>query len=527
MTNEKLYINLNLCSVVTFAVVVRWSVSLHPYSGQSKPPMFGDYEAQRHWMEITLNLPLEEWYFNTSNNDLMYWGLDYPPLTAYHSYVNGKIGQYINSDFVALQKSKGYESNEHKFFMRATVMVADLIVYFVSITLFYNSIYKNNQNCVELRKGEVEESATLKVSNLKCVSTTVSYLAQIAIALLYPGIILIDHGHFQYNSISLGFTVLAVTSLVYNRFVFGAFYFCLALNYKQMSLYHSLPFFIYMLSKCLQLKKSNQFINGLQRLFSISLTVIVTFGILWFPFLTKKGVTLQVVNRLFPLTRGIFEDKVSNMWCFINVFYKLNHISDKVILAKTCIACVMLSSLPSLRNLFRFPTILRFILSLINVSLSFFLFSYQVHEKSILLVAIPVLLYFPFDPFPCFWFLLISNFSMLPLLIKDNLIIPFVALSILFMLFVFANTNFNLNFESKSTKNMKFLPGKINPDFLLPLLFKLSIIGCVTLTLCSVFITPPIRYPDLWPLMVSIFSFFHFFSFFVYFNYVQIAKTLD
>ncbi|KAK6640567.1 hypothetical protein RUM44_012263 [Polyplax serrata] len=218
MTNEKLYINLNLCSVVTFAVVVRWSVSLHPYSGQSKPPMFGDYEAQRHWMEITLNLPLEEWYFNTSNNDLMYWGLDYPPLTAYHSYVNGKIGQYINSDFVALQKSKGYESNEHKFFMRATVMVADLIVYFVSITLFYNSIYKNNQNCVELRKGEVEESATLKVSNLKCVSTTVSYLAQIAIALLYPGIILIDHGHFQYNSISLGFTVLAVTSLVYNRF---------------------------------------------------------------------------------------------------------------------------------------------------------------------------------------------------------------------------------------------------------------------------------------------------------------------
>ena len=29
--------------------------------GQGKPPMFGDYEAQRHWMEITYNLPLSHW----------------------------------------------------------------------------------------------------------------------------------------------------------------------------------------------------------------------------------------------------------------------------------------------------------------------------------------------------------------------------------------------------------------------------------------------------------------------------------
>lgn len=53
--------------------------------------MFGDYEAQRHWMEITVNLTPVEWYKNSSNNDLLYWGLDYPPLTAYHSYLNGKM----------------------------------------------------------------------------------------------------------------------------------------------------------------------------------------------------------------------------------------------------------------------------------------------------------------------------------------------------------------------------------------------------------------------------------------------------
>ena len=29
--------------------------------GQAKPPMYGDFEAQRHWMEITLHLPAKQW----------------------------------------------------------------------------------------------------------------------------------------------------------------------------------------------------------------------------------------------------------------------------------------------------------------------------------------------------------------------------------------------------------------------------------------------------------------------------------
>ncbi|CAF4863014.1 unnamed protein product, partial [Rotaria magnacalcarata] len=48
--------------------------------------MFGDFEAQRHWMEVTVNLPINEWYQNSSSNNLTYWGLDYPLLTAYHAY---------------------------------------------------------------------------------------------------------------------------------------------------------------------------------------------------------------------------------------------------------------------------------------------------------------------------------------------------------------------------------------------------------------------------------------------------------
>ena len=83
----------------------RWTAGLWGYSGKKAegsdrpevnadrdegyqtPPMHGDFEAQRHWMEITTHLPASQWYFY----DLQYWGLDYPPLTAYHSWLLGKM----------------------------------------------------------------------------------------------------------------------------------------------------------------------------------------------------------------------------------------------------------------------------------------------------------------------------------------------------------------------------------------------------------------------------------------------------
>lgn len=519
MSNESLYTNGNLCSVVVFALIIRWSVSLHPYSGQNSPPMYGDYEAQRHWMEITVNLPTEEWYFNTSNNDLMYWGLDYPPLTAYHSYLNGKIAHLINPDFVKLLSSRGYESYNHKFFMRSTVIVSDIVIYFTSVLLFHSYIYKLSPKTSQPKHGEVPEKSVR--SNSKIPPPIVSFLPQVGIVLLYPGLIMIDHGHFQYNCIPLGLTISAVAVLLKNRFIIATIFFCLAINYKQMSLYHSLPFFVYMLSHCLP-SKTQSFLGGLKRLICISLTVVLVFWLVWFPFLKSREITLQVLHRLFPLARGIFEDKVSNVWCAVNIFYKLNRSFSQIQMAKICIACVFLFSIPSLFNLFKYPTMNKFILSLINVSLSFFLFSYQVHEKSILLVATPVLLYFLFDPFPCFWFLLISNFSMLPLYLKDDLIIPFISLSALFSLFVFASATFPVNSKASNRLIRKYFGRTSN---LVKLLFKLSMMGCVILFLCSSIANPPVRYPDLWPLLVSVYSCFHFCIFFLYFNYVQLYDS--
>jgi alpha-1,3-glucosyltransferase len=69
------------------SLVLRAHTANFPSLGRDTPPTFGDYEAQRHWMEITTHLPFQQWY----TYDLQYWGLDYPPLTAYHSWLCGKV----------------------------------------------------------------------------------------------------------------------------------------------------------------------------------------------------------------------------------------------------------------------------------------------------------------------------------------------------------------------------------------------------------------------------------------------------
>ena len=50
-----------LALLVALALALRVSVGLGPYSGAGDPPKFGDYEAQRHWMELAIHLEPSEW----------------------------------------------------------------------------------------------------------------------------------------------------------------------------------------------------------------------------------------------------------------------------------------------------------------------------------------------------------------------------------------------------------------------------------------------------------------------------------
>jgi hypothetical protein len=131
-----------LSVLLPISLLVRYAISLHGYSGEGNAdgrmredgtPMYGDYEAQRHWMELTLHLPAKDWYRQTTDNDLLYWGLDYPPLTAWHSRVCGYIMNAVEPAAVALGSSRGYESSSSRMAMRLLVMGWDLLVFYTGV----------------------------------------------------------------------------------------------------------------------------------------------------------------------------------------------------------------------------------------------------------------------------------------------------------------------------------------------------------------------------------------------------------
>jgi alpha-1,3-glucosyltransferase len=102
-----------------------------------------------------------------------------------------------------------------------------------------------------------------------------------------------------------------------------------------------------------------------------------------------------------------FKDKVANFWCCISVVVKLKELYTVDLLSKISLLLTLISVLPSCINLFLKPTrerltlcLVRLIISFyyshirssssflkINSALGFFLFSFQVHEKSILLAT--------------------------------------------------------------------------------------------------------------------------------------------
>ncbi|XP_075037912.1 dolichyl pyrophosphate Man9GlcNAc2 alpha-1,3-glucosyltransferase [Mixophyes fleayi] len=487
--------------IVLLAVTVRWAVSLYPYSGARTPPVFGDYEAQRHWQEVTVNLPVERWYFNSTENDLLYWGLDYPPLTAYHSLLCGYVARMINPDWVALISSHGYESLHHKLFMRATVLVADLLVYIPAVLLYCS--------CLQ------DTSSKRRALSLLCI-------------LLYPGLILIDYGHFQhtYNSVSLGLALWGIVALSRGWDALGSLAFCFALNYKQMELYHSLPFFCYLLGKCIKKGITGW---GFLLLLKIAVTVIAAFALCWIPFLTDAEQISQVLRRLFPVGRGLFEDKVANIWCSLSVLFKIKSILSADTQLKLSLACTLLSVLPSCVRLTAQPTLRGFKLALVNCALSFFLFSFQVHEKSILLVSLPVCLLISDVPLTSTWFLLTSTFSMLPLLLKDGLIMAYVITTLAFLLVTTALLSFH---EKTSEDSLKLKPFCLSirrylswfrlPETLVKILVFLSLSLMAALTIVSCVLPPPPTLPDLYPVLISGVSCAHFLGFFIYFNIVHL-----
>ncbi|GAA5942645.1 hypothetical protein JCM10213_005931 [Rhodosporidiobolus nylandii] len=461
---------------VLAVVLVKWCVGLGGYSGFATPPLRGDFEAQRHWLALTsssLNplphVPLlpflrlyrpsapssnatlapKDWYYH----DHPYWGLDYPPLTAFHSLLLGAVARLSprTAEYVTLrphstnasaaelaqweaQMARLESEGGLRNWMRGTVIVGDVIVWVSAVLVYVRRNYAG-----ESRK----EGKALR--RMLVASLTI---------LLQPALILIDSGHFQYNSLMLGLTLHALNFFQRGNDILGAVCFVASLGFKQMALYYAPGVFAYLLGKCFWLGRR----RGLTLFLHLSLVVLLSFALLFSPFLAAgPPVALQAVQRIFPFARGLFEDKVANAWCALNVLVKLRELASVPTLAKLALAVTALAVAPSSAGAVWVSWRLRDRASasaagkcpaptanllphlLLLSSLAFFLFSFQVHEKSILLPLMPLTLLMGgreagYGRMDWEWGVLVNNvavFSMWPLLQRDGVQTQYLSLTVL------------------------------------------------------------------------------------------------
>ncbi|KAL0961133.1 hypothetical protein HGRIS_006106 [Hohenbuehelia grisea] len=392
-----------------------------------------------------------------------------------------RSGSWFEPSWFALDKSRGIETEGSKVFMRASVVVIDAMVYVPAIYLFVTTW---------------QASRSKRTQNLGLLTL-----------LFQPALLLIDFGHFQYNSVMLGLTLFAVCAFATGRDLLGAFCFVLSLGFKQMALYYAPAVGSYLLGKCLFLGPN----HGSRLFIRLAVVTTLSFLLLFIPFIppfAPLSAITHPLTRIFPFNRGLFEDKVANFWCASNVVFKWKQWASRDALVKLSASLTALGFLPSVGTLLQVGAKLRLkgepaagqadahtpILPLLpyalfTSSMSFFLFSFQVHEKTILLPLMPLTLLLcgaPLNSAMFGWATLVNNvavFSMWPLLKRDGLGLPYVATLVLW------------------NRLIGYNPIRLPSKSFIQLISFAVYTAAVTLHIAEWLITPPQRYPDIFPVL--------------------------
>src|SRR5579871_3243137 len=133
----------------------------------------------------------------------------------------------MNSAWFELDKSRGLDDPNLKTFMRATVLISEGVVYVPAVIMFVRRLAR-----------------TQNVNIWACLIALTAILMQ-------PASILIDHGHFQYNTVMLGFVLASMSRLIAGSHLWSCFLFISALGFKQMALFYAPAIFAYLFGSCL------------------------------------------------------------------------------------------------------------------------------------------------------------------------------------------------------------------------------------------------------------------------------------
>ncbi|KAF2721206.1 glycosyltransferase family 57 protein [Polychaeton citri CBS 116435] len=343
-----------------------------------------DFEVHRNWLAITNSLPLNQWYYEKTSE----WTLDYPPFFAYFEWVLSQAARYADSAMLQVS-NLSYDSWQTIFFQRATVVLTELILAF-ALWMYVRS----------------SPQGTKKQHHAAALSILTS-----------PGLLIIDHIHFQYNGAMYGILILSIvlarsrSTLLASGALFAAL-----LCMKHIYLYLAPAYFVFLLrSYCLGPRSifHIQFLNCIKLGLCVSVITALAFG----PFIYMDQIE-QVFSRLFPFSRGLCHAYwAPNVWAMYSftdrvLIYAAPYLRLPVdenavnsvtrglvgdtafavlpeITPRMTFVLTLATQIPALAKCFFYCTWDNFVGALTLCGYASFLFGWHVHEKAVLLVIIP------------------------------------------------------------------------------------------------------------------------------------------
>jgi alpha-1,3-glucosyltransferase len=214
---------------------------------------------------------LEKWYTESTSE----WTLDYPPFFAYFEWVMAHVARLVDPLMVKVY-NLDYESWQTVYFQRTTVIITELVLVWALQTFI--------------------DTAPLK-------SRRAAQVVALSI-ILSPGLLIIDHIHFQYNGFMYGILVMSLVLARHkNELLSSGLIFATLLCFKHIYLYLAPAYFVYLLRVyCLSSKSifHIQFLNSIK----LGLGILTIFGAALGPFAAMNQLP-QLKERLFPFSRGL------------------------------------------------------------------------------------------------------------------------------------------------------------------------------------------------------------------------------
>ncbi|GMH82935.1 hypothetical protein TrVE_jg9780 [Triparma verrucosa] len=327
----------------------------------------GDFHAHKKWISLTLNLPPTSWY----SHELEWWGLDYPPFSVYYHWVFGRLVAALGqTDSFDLTDRTGVDTVP---LLRLLIVAFNALVYYLPVYYMIRSSHR------PASRGSL---------------TLLMYM---------PILMLVDVGHFQIsNYVPSALTVITLHYLNLELDNRGGKHeneigvssqlkassaFMASVLFKQMQLYLSLPIFVHLLRWCTverDVKKSSKSfiaLNFLRKLAILGVTVVGLTVVALIPFRSDVS---QVVRRVFPVGRGLYESKVANLWCMLDTRpFDIQRRLPPHIIKGLCGITTLLGSAPFLARIWRNKNV-DLNTNVAGCGMAAFLFSYHAHEKSCL-----------------------------------------------------------------------------------------------------------------------------------------------